>query len=839
MHAFPEESLRQNIRTLVSPVECDQKEQFIQALTDLVGNRLISQPDRLTIYSYDATGEQCLPDAALVVQNDEELRLILEQANRFGVAVIARGSGSNISGGTLPILGGLVISLAQMKAIRQIDPDYRQAIIEPGVVNAELQKALKLYGFFFPLDPASHAIATVGGNVAEGSGGPHCVKYGTTAHYVQSLRAFLTDGTPVLCPDEFTRIDWPGLLTGSEGTLAVITEISVRILPVPRDSGMLLAGFDSPVEAVSAVSGIVRARQIPSALELLDKATLDTVRPFMNAGYPDCGAVLLIEVDGSDTHVKRQIQQITRILEGFCANPILIAETPEDRDMLMAARRSAYGAAARLASRVRTQDITVPRPLLAEMMSHVLAIAREYSLSINTVAHAGDGNLHPLIPFHPGNLDEVSRMRQADHAILKKAAELGGSITGEHGIGIEKLHEMPLMYAEEELSAMYAVKKAFDPRGLLNPGKAVYPVLSEPPHLSRVQTPPLPPLIKPNSGEELKEVMGQALAQKVRLATDQNRYQGECRISLANLRTIIDFDPDNMTITVEAGIPFQDIQAFLHDNRLMFPPIPLLPQQTLGALVAEGLPHLTQFGYGPLKNWILGLEVLDGRNRILRFGRKIMKNVAGFEMPKLFIGSLAQYGIITKLILRVAPRMATPQLYVCETKPRNNGLCEDLLHQLSPLAPGAQGLWTFSDRIMIYLDAYDLSTQKTQIENRLHTLNCPYQVHEATPFIESTQSFISRLYHRAYDEDEGIILGRGRFNELGEAYYRQLDDSLWIIPCPAHPAESLKALQGTRLLNQSGWHLVGREDPHLASIAERIKNHFDPLQILTQVPVIP
>ncbi len=837
MPAVSEESLLQNIQNLLVPRDSSQKQEFITALVDLFGNRIFFQPDRLTTYSYDATAEQYRPDAALVAEDGEDLQLVLRQAKKYGLPVIIRGSGSNISGGTLPILGGIVVSLTRLKQIKKIDPENRLATVEPGVVNAELQQALKPYGFFFPPDPASHRIATLGGNVAEGSGGPHCVKYGTTSHYVRSLRALLADGTPVVLPDQLTRIDWPGLLTGSEGTLAVITELTVGIRPLPVAIGMMLAGFSSVVDAVSAVSGIVRARQIPSTLELLDKRTLDTVRPFINAGYPDCSAVLLIEVDGSHPSVQWQIQNLTEILEDFQAQPIVVAETPEQADMLMAARRSAYGAAARLASHVWTQDVTVPRPLLAEMMNHVLAISRHYNLSINTVAHAGDGNLHPLIPFHPDNLDEVTRMRAADHAILEKAADLGGSITGEHGIGIDKLHELPLMYSEDELSAMYAIKQAFDPQGLLNPGKAVYPVFSEPSLSDSPESSirPLPAVVKPNSRRELQEIVAQALSQQVRLGTEQNCYQGECRVSLANLHDIVDFDPDNMTITVEAGMSFEHLSAVLHDHGLMFPPIPLHGQQTLGAFVAEGLPHLTQFGYGPLKNWILGVEVIDGRNRWLRFGRKIMKNVAGFDMPKLFIGSLGQYGIVTKVILRVQPELTDPYVYTVDSGVMNPGQCQELLRNLSPLAPGAQGLWAFSGQIMIYVDAQDLPTQKGQIQTVLHKLNCPYQIQPASSIVAATQSFLYQLHHRAYEHNEGLIIGSGPHEKIKDLYFQQLDSSLWITPQLPIIGKNFEAIQGTRLLNASGWHILGTEDPHLTIIAERIKNHFDPRKILTQV----
>ncbi|WP_053958982.1 FAD-binding oxidoreductase [Sulfobacillus thermosulfidooxidans] len=812
--------------------DAQQKEEFLCALTQRFGERIIRDASRLLAYSYDATSQRHRPDAAFIAENEEELQYVLQTASHYHMPVIARGSGSNISGGTLPISGGIVVSLTHFKEIKSIDLRRRRTHVEPGVVNARLQEALEPYGFFFPPDPASHRISTLGGNVSEGSGGPHCVKYGTTSHYVTGIKALLADGTPITCQESLSIIDWPGLLTGSEGILAIITEITLRILPKAPNSGTLLAGFRSVIDAVSAVSGIIQAQMIPSTLELLDKATLDTVRPFMDAGYPDSDAVLLIEVDGSPLSVQAQIQRLVEVLQKYHADPVIIAENPEHAHQLMAARRSAYGAAARLASHVWTQDVTVPRPLLADMMSHVLAISRRFSLVINTVAHAGDGNLHPLIPYHPDDAEEVARMRQADHAILQKAAELGGSITGEHGIGIDKLHELPLMYSADELAAMYAFKVAFDPHNILNPGKAVYPVedMSYIPDIG--PGPAITGHVQPRTVDELRDTIREAYIQKVCLTLDKHRvHKGACRVDLSHLQDILDFDPDNMTITVQSGMSYATLQSLLDKYHLMFPVIPLQKDQTLGSLVAEGLPHLAHLGYGPVKNWILGLSVVDGTGRQLQFGRKIMKNVAGLDMPKLFIGSLGQFGLITTVILRLLPKFSEQVVYIIDHQNMSPEQYEALIRALLTRAPGPQGLWTMEHHLAIYVDGHDFPSQHQYIEQVCDHIRIPYERHDASDVLAQTHSTLQTLFDHARRDHSGYVFGVGPLPHSITPAFHALDDSLWIMPKEPENAPQRLQLHGCRVLNHKGWQVINLPDPSLIEITQRLKQYFDPHNI--------
>ncbi|WP_076022723.1 FAD-binding oxidoreductase [Sulfobacillus thermosulfidooxidans] len=822
----------QPINNQILGPDAQKKEECLCALTQRFGDRIIRDADRLLAYSYDATSQRHRPDAAFIAESEEELRYVLQIASQYGMPVIARGSGSNISGGTLPISGGIVVSLTHFKRIKSIDVRARQTRVEPGVVNARLQEALEPYGFFFPPDPASHRISTLGGNVSEGSGGPHCVKYGTTSHYVTGIKALLADGTPITCQESLSIIDWPGLLTGSEGILAIITEITLRILPKTPSTGTLLAGFQSVIDAVSAVSGIVRAQMIPSTLELLDKATLDTVRPFMDAGYPHSDAVLLIEVDGSPLSVQAQLQHLVNVLQQYHADPVIIAENPEHAHQLMAARRSAYGAAARLASHVWTQDVTVPRPLLAEMMSHVLTISRRYALAINTVAHAGDGNLHPLIPYHPDDADEVERMRKADHAILQKAAELGGSITGEHGIGIDKLHELPLMYSPDELAAMYAIKMAFDPENILNPGKAVYPVQNTSYTYDAGPGQALNSIIQPRSVDELRDTVRQAYVQKIHLTLDKHGvHKDACRVNLSHLQDILDFDPDNMTITVQAGLSYIALQSFLDQYRLMFPVIPLQKDQTLGSLVAEGLPHLAHLGYGPLKNWILGLSVIDGTGRQLQFGRKIMKNVAGLDMPKLFIGSLGQFGMITTLILRLLPKFPEQVIYTLDHQHINSEQYESLIHAFITTAPGPQGLWTMGNHLTIYVDGHDLPSQHQYIEQICDRGGISYQRHDALDILALTQSKLDTLFDQARRQHSGYVFGVGPLPRSITTAFHALDDSLWIVPEASDNGVQQLQQNGCRVLNHNGWQVINLADSSLTKITERLKQYFDPQNV--------
>lgn len=800
---------------------------FRTSLKEAFGTRAAVDEDRLLVYSYDATSERHWPDAALLAGTMEDLQQAVKLAAKCRIPLIPRGSGSNLSGGTLPTSGGLVLTMAGMKKILDINLSAREVTVQPGVINAELQEALAQDQFFFPPDPASHRISSLGGNVAEGSGGPHCVKYGTTSHYVRSVNVILADGSRAEGPAGLTLVDWPGILTGSEGTLAILVEMTLGILPKPQCTGTMLAGFSSLPSAVTAVSAIIKAQIIPSTLELLDKATLDTVRPFIDAGYPDCEAVLLIEVDGSQQSVDAQEVQLLSLLQSLGAEPVELAHSSAQAYALMAARRSAYGAAARLSPHLWVQDVTVPRPKLAEMMAYVLEVSRTEHIPINTVAHAGDGNLHPLIPFNPENSEEVRRMKKADAAILQKAAALGGSITGEHGIGIDKLPSLPLMFTDAELSFMASVKRAFDPDGILNPGKAVYPMPEEPFRAVPPGTaaPDLKGRLEPETEEELVEVMRTLIATGTPWSLGDFSLSA-ARVSLARLKRITDFDPDNMTVSVQAGMTVGAMEEFLHSEDLTFPVKGLRPEQSLGSLVSHGLPHMLHMGYGPLKNWVLGLTIIDGSGRILRYGKKVMKNVAGFDMPKLYMGSLGRMGLITEVTLRVLPLASgTPAALSIDAGHLDPAVLESVAGALNRLSSGPQGLWVTGQTLWVYMEGPDLDQKTSQASRVLEPVCREVRHNDGFAAIADTRQ-LYREEHAARQRCGGIhYFGMGRPpGGYGQALYSQPGGGLWVSAAAPDP----NSTQFFRSLDSQGWHFHGTLDIGLAKIQERLLAAADP-----------
>lgn len=440
------------------------------------GRVLTDFRDRMA-YAYDATGEKYPPDVVVFPLSTEEVAEAVRIAVRYGLPIIARGAGTNISGGTIPVTGGLCLAMNRMDRILDIDPENHTATVQPGLRNLALQEALRPHGFFFAPDPSSHRVSTLGGNAGENAGGPHCLKYGVTVNHVLGLTVVLADGTVArLGGPEQDRpgYDLAGLLVGSEGTLGIITELVVRILPLPPVVRTLLAIFDDLEVAMQTVSDIIAARVVPATMELLDRGTIEVVERFARAGYPqDAEAVLLIEVDGPEESVADELARIEGVCRANGVRELRIAETEAEREALWLGRRAAYGAAGRLSAYVWTQDVTVPRDRLVEMVRRTQGIGRKYGIRVINVAHAGDGNLHPLVAYDPQDDEEVRRVKAADREILAACVELGGSISGEHGIGTDKLANLELQLGADLLALMWSVREAFDPALRLNPGKAV------------------------------------------------------------------------------------------------------------------------------------------------------------------------------------------------------------------------------------------------------------------------------------------------------------------------------------------------------------------------------
>jgi len=449
---------------------------FVEELRQIVGkaNVLDGSVD-LQLYQYDGFLEERRPEAVAFVHSTDEVARVVEVCNRYGRPFVPRGGGTNLTGGTIPFAGGLVIEMIRMNRILEVDCASLWARVQPGLFNLELGNALAPMGYQYMPDPASQKAATLGGNVAENAGGPHCFKYGVTTNHILGMTVVQADGQVVqmggTAPDPL-GYDLPGVFVGSECTFGVCTEIVAKIARLPESVKTLLAIYDSIEAGSRTVSAIVAAGMIPATLEMMDQLVIQAVEASLHCGLPlDCATVLLIEVDGLRDDLELQAKAIEELCLAHGAREVRAAKDDAERNLLWAGRRGAFGAVARLAPSFLVCDGTVPRTALPEAIRKVAEVALKYDLRIPNVFHAGDGNLHPLILFDWRNADQKARVLKAGMEILALCASLGGTISGEHGVGLEKLESMRLVMSEADIETQRRVKRTFDPRNLANPGK--------------------------------------------------------------------------------------------------------------------------------------------------------------------------------------------------------------------------------------------------------------------------------------------------------------------------------------------------------------------------------
>ncbi len=430
----------------------------------------------LISYSKDASEFKRRPDAAVWPETTEQVAKILELADRERIPVVPRGAGTSLAGLTVPQRGGLVMDLGRMNKILEVNIVDRLAVVQPGVVYASLDKVLSAQGFFFPPDPASGSVCTLGGNVATNAGGIKGAKYGTTKDYVLALEVVLAGGrilrTGSRCMKSVSGYDLTKLLVGSEGTLGVITEITLKISPKPPLTSTAMALFENLEDAGRAVSDIMHSGIVPSALEIVDQQTLKAINQNTDLNLPEVEAILVAETDGyTREETEFQLEKILRIFERNKATSVKRAATKSEADALWTARKSAYGVMARINNNLFVEDLAVPMSNVAKMLRIIADLAKKYDLKIPTVGHAGDGNLHPVVSFDGTNADEVKRVEEASAELFEKVLELGGTLTGEHGIGLAKARFMNQEHSDLSMSMMRAIKRAFDPNNILNPGK--------------------------------------------------------------------------------------------------------------------------------------------------------------------------------------------------------------------------------------------------------------------------------------------------------------------------------------------------------------------------------
>ena len=455
-------------------------------LTRICGrDGVIVDRDRLLVYESDAlTAYRHRPGAVVLPRTTDEVRGAVLAVTRHGLRIVPRGAGTGLSGGAVALDGAVVIGTARMNRILAIDAPNRRAVLQPGVINAELSAAAAAHGLYYAPDPSSQTTCTLGGNVAENSGGPHCLKYGVTSRYVTGLAVVLADGSVVRLGGrgrEAPGYDLVGLFVGSEGCFGIATEIEVGLLPVPEGVRTLLGIFDRIEDAGRAVSDIISAGLLPAAMEIIDGPTIRAVEDSVfAAGYPtDAEAALVIEFDGLEAGLDREAERAGRFCRQAGAREVRSARDEEERLALWKGRKKAFGAMGRIAPDLLVQDATVPRTTLPAILKGISEIGRRYELIVANVFHAGDGNLHPNILFDRRDPDELERVERASKEIMQLCVDAAGTITGEHGVGLDKKDHMPLIYGPDELDTMWGIRRVFDPGAVMNPGK-VLPEETEP-----------------------------------------------------------------------------------------------------------------------------------------------------------------------------------------------------------------------------------------------------------------------------------------------------------------------------------------------------------------------
>ena len=453
------------------------KERIAKDLAAIVGrDSVIVDSDELRVYETDGlTVFKAMPDIVVLPHLAEQVARVVNVCCREKIPFVARGAGTGLSGGALPLEGGVLIGLNRMNRILEIDYGDQRAVVEPGMVNIWLTDALSPRGYYFSPDPASQTACSIGGNVAENSGGPRTPKYGVTTNHVLGLEVVLPNGEVVQLGGktlDTPGYDLTGVFVGSEGTFGIATRVIVRIMRKPEAVRTLIGVFETIEDASSTVSGIVARGIIPAGVEMMDNLSIQAVEKGVAAGYPlDAGAVLLIEVDGAKDEVEGLVAPIIEVCEENHVREVRVAKDENERLLLWKGRKSAFAAMGQLSPDYYVQDTVIPRTKLPPIMRFIEKLSQKYGLRVANVFHAGDGNLHPLMLYDSRNEGELRKAEEMGAEIIKACIEMGGSLTGEHGIGVEKRDYMPLMYTDDDLEAMRKVKKVFDPDGLLNPGK--------------------------------------------------------------------------------------------------------------------------------------------------------------------------------------------------------------------------------------------------------------------------------------------------------------------------------------------------------------------------------
>jgi len=630
----------------------------LKSLVRVIDKRqVITDPAEMLVYEMDAAFERGKPDAVVFPKSAEEISRLVKWAGEHHVPIIARGAGTGLSGGAVAEHGGIIVEFSNFNRVLEFDTLGRSVVCQVGVVNQSLDTLVKTKGLYYPPDPASGRSATIGGNIAENAGGPHCFKYGVTSNYVTGLQVVLADGRIVQLGGravDYPEYDLTGLMTGSEGTLGLITKMYARLIRNPLGVKTMMAAFDSVESAGRAVSAVIAAGLVPATMEMLDQNIMRIVEDFTHIGLPvRAGAMLIIEVDGYVGGLDAQINEVIEVLKQHGAFDLRVAQTAEERDQIWYGRKSAAGAFARIAPEKLTVDCTVPRSQIADTLRAINEICTRLDLRVGYIMHAGDGNLHPNIPYSPQNRDEVTRGWQACEEIMRAAVVRDGSITGEHGVGIEKREWMAFMCDGAELATMWDVKQVFDPQGILNPGKIFPSAMPEVIRVAPSANVPSDIFVPTTAHEAAAGLAALSLAhKKVSINIERN---GAVMLSTHALNGIFKYAPEDLYITVGAGMTLEEIQTFLSKGAYHVPLASPWREMTIGGIIATNLNSPQRMRYGAVRDVMLCANVALTDGRLMRAGRPVVKNVAGYDLPKVFVGSYGTLGLLTDVTLKIVP----------------------------------------------------------------------------------------------------------------------------------------------------------------------------------------
>lgn len=815
-------------------------------------------------YQLDAGMERHIPRGVALPESASDVQKLVNWAARHGVSLTARGAGTSYTGGSIAAENGVVISFARMKKIQEVDEINRRVVVQPGVVNHVLQQHLQKFNLVYPPDPASYTVCTLGGNIAENAGGPHCLKYGVTSNYVLGLEVVLSNGQVVtlggkaLDPPEY---EFTSLVTGSEGTLGLVTSATLLLRHPFQGVQALTASFALLEQAGEAVSAIIAAGLMPATIELMDKEMINIVEDYLHAGFPrQAGAMLIIDVDGYPESLDTQLAQIEAILQPYQPLEVKLAHSPQERDIVWRGRRSAAGAISRTSPNELLVDVSVPRSRLAETIEAINRIGQNYQFRIGFLAHAGDGNLHPNILCDFSKPAEQARALRAAEEILRFCASIGGSISGEHGIGLEKRHFMSTMYSPAEIDAMLEVKQVFDPLNILNPGKIFPPDHQPASPMPRVDVTLPGDYFQPANSLEAADGLRalQGAAQPTYIVGGQTHWRGDTpigtRLSTASLNSILKLSPDDLYVTAGAGISLSDLQAALKEKGFWAPLAFSQPDSTLGGAIASNFNSPLRGLYGGVRDQLLATQIILADGRLLRFGRPLVKDVAGYNMSKLMVGSFGTLGLLVEATLKIYPLPRARISLIASPTDLRQGLLWG--YEATRYMVTCAGLVLTTDKDGVTRLVYTSEGHPQDVAAEIRLVRQALAQQGASELIETTETNATRQWEQLFACADFVIraaMDAGEFQRLpdmipgaGQAIVIDVANSMLALSClPEDASGTLRSLRqaiepdGYAILAAGARTLVSQinawgapRSPH--NLMQQLKLRWDPADILNR-----